>query len=169
MSEYAIWDTVSHKWRLHNYFIRDLHDTGEIITTGTQLDTLVNFSAEELRQRDSKIMAMNYFELSRYIDEQKMRGVKSHAAVLEQYNRTSIPFSVFILTLIGVSLSSRKVRGGIGLQIGAGIALSFTYILLLRFSEVFIQVGVATPPTAAWLPNLLFLIIALLLYRTAPK
>jgi lipopolysaccharide export system permease protein len=169
VSEYAIWDTVSRKWRLYNYFIRDLQDTGEIITAGTQLDTLVNFSAEELRQRDSKIMAMNYFELSRHIDEQKMRGVKSHAAVLEQYNRTSIPFSVFILTLIGVSLSSRKVRGGIGLQIGAGIALSFIYILLLRFSEVFIQVGVATPPTAAWLPNLLFLVIALLLYRTAPK
>ncbi|MDR2563721.1 MAG: LptF/LptG family permease [Prevotellaceae bacterium] len=169
VSEHATWDTTSGKWNLHNCFIRDIQDSAEIISAHQQLDTMVNFSAEELRQRDSKIMAMNYFELSQFIKEQKMRGVKSTAAVLEQYNRTSIPFSVFILTLIGVSLSSRKVRGGIGLQIGAGIALSFTYILLLRFSEVFIQVGLATPPTAAWLPNLLFLIIAIMLYRTAPK
>lgn len=169
VSEYANWDTLTRSWKLQNYFIRDIHDSSETIIAGTQLDTIVNFSAEELRQRDSKIMSMNYFELSAHIAEQKMRGVKSTAALLEQYNRTSMPFSVFILTLIGVSLSSRKVRGGIGLQIGIGIALSFTYILLLRFSEVFIQVGLATPATAAWLPNLLFFVIAILLYRTAPK
>jgi lipopolysaccharide export system permease protein len=114
-------------------------------------------------------MTMNYFELQRYIEEQKMRGVKAESAILQKYNRTSIPFSIFVLTLIGVSLSSRKIRGGIGLQIGAGIALSFTYILLLRFSEVFIQVGIATPLIAAWIPNVLFLIIALILYFNAPK
>ena len=169
IADYAIWDTLTNKWQLNDYFIRDIGDSTETITTGTRLDTAVNFSADELRRRDNAVMAMNYFELKQHIEEQKMRGVKAQSAIIEQYNRTSIPFSVFVLTLIGVSLSSRKVRGGIGLQIGSGIALSFAYILLLRFSEIFIQLGIATPIVAAWLPNILFLIIAIALYRSAPK
>ncbi|MDR1886317.1 MAG: LptF/LptG family permease, partial [Prevotellaceae bacterium] len=134
-----------------------------------QMDTAVNFSAEELKQRDNVIISMNYFELQDNIKEQKMRGQNSSKSVLENYNRTSIPFSVFVLTLIGVSLSSRKIRGGIGMQIGIGIAMSFIYILLLRFSEVFLQVGVASPLIAAWIPNFLFVIVAIVLYIKAPK
>jgi lipopolysaccharide export system permease protein len=133
------------------------------------MDTAVNFSAEELKQRDNVIISMNYFELQDNIKEQKMRGQNSSKSVLENYNRTSIPFSVFVLTLIGVSLSSRKIRGGIGMQIGIGIAMSFIYILLLRFSEVFLQVGVASPLIAAWIPNFLFVIVAIVLYIKAPK
>jgi lipopolysaccharide export system permease protein len=112
---------------------------------------------------------MNYFELQDNIREQKMRGQNPNRSLLENYNRTSIPFSVFVLTLIGVSISSRKIRGGIGMQIGIGIALSFIYILFLRFSEVFIQVGVASPLLAAWIPNFVFIAVAIVLYIRAPK
>ncbi|MDR1338600.1 MAG: LptF/LptG family permease, partial [Prevotellaceae bacterium] len=153
IADYAIYDMEKKVWQMNNYFIRDLSDSSEIITTGTKMDTAVNFSAEELKQRDNVIISMNYFELQDNIKEQKMRGQNPSKSLLENYNRTSIPFSVFVLTLIGVSLSSRKIRGGIGMQIGIGIALSFIYILLLRFSEVFIQVGVASPMLAAWIPN----------------
>jgi lipopolysaccharide export system permease protein len=169
IADYAVYDSDKKKWQLNNYFIRDLSDSTEVITTGTKMDTAVNFSAEELKQRDNVITSMNYFELQDNIKEQKMRGQNPNRSLLENYNRTSIPFSVFVLTLIGVSLSSRKIRGGIGMQIGIGIALSFIYILLLRFSEVFIQVGVASPLLAAWIPNFLFVIVAIVLYLRAPK
>jgi lipopolysaccharide export system permease protein len=169
IADYAIYDDKKKVWQLNNYFIRDLVDSAEIITTGTKMDTAINFTAEELKQRDNVITSMNYFELQDNIKEQKMRGQNPNKSFLENYNRTSIPFSVFVLTLIGVSLSSRKIRGGIGMQIGIGIALSFIYILLLRFSEVFIQVGVASPLLAAWIPNYIFAIVAIALYIRAPK
>jgi lipopolysaccharide export system permease protein len=169
IADYAIYDNKKNVWQLNNYFIREFSDSTEIITTGTKLDTVINFSAEELKQRDNVITSMNYFELQDNIKEQKMRGQSPDKSLLENYNRTSIPFSVFVLTLIGVSLSSRKIRGGIGMQIGIGIALSFIYILFLRFSEVFIQVGIASPLLAAWIPNLIFSLVAIVLYIRAPK
>jgi lipopolysaccharide export system permease protein len=169
IADHAVYDDEKKVWQLNNYFIRDLYDSTETITTGTKLDTAVNFSAEELKQRDNVITSMNYFELQDNIKEQKMRGQNPNKSLLENYNRTSIPFSVFVLTLIGVSLSSRKIRGGIGMQIGIGIAFSFIYILFLRFSEVFIQVGVASPLLAAWIPNFIFMAVAIVLYIRAPK
>jgi lipopolysaccharide export system permease protein len=169
IADYASYDSEKKVWQLNNYFIRDLSDSAEIIRTGTKLDTAVNLSAEELKQRDNVITSMNYFELQDNIKEQKMRGQNPNKSILENYNRTSIPFSAFVLTLIGVSISSRKIRGGIGMQIGIGIALSFIYILCLRFSEVFIQVGVASPLLAAWIPNLIFAVVSIALYIKAPK
>ena len=83
---------------------------------------------------------MDYFELNEQIERQKIRGSKAiQAAYVEKYTRVSMPFSTFILTLIGVSLSSRKVRGGIGLQIGIGIGLSFTYIFFMQFSTILVD------------------------------
>ncbi|MBR1950587.1 MAG: LptF/LptG family permease, partial [Bacteroidales bacterium] len=81
----------------------------------------------------------------------------------------ALPFSAFILTIIGVSLSSQKRRGGIGLNIGIGIALSFSYILFLRFSQMFVHTGALPPFVALWLPNILFAFVAVALYRIAPK
>jgi lipopolysaccharide export system permease protein len=100
----------------------------------------------------------------------KQRGDKSvKFALIEKNTRIAVPFSVFVLTLIGVSLSSRKVRGGIGLKIGIGLALSFSYILFLRFSEMFVHSGLLSPAIALWVPNILYALIAAVLYRIAPK
>jgi lipopolysaccharide export system permease protein len=169
IADYAVYDSKKKVWQLNNYFIRDLSDSLEVIRSGAKMDTVVNFSADELKQRENVITSMDYFELQDNIREQKMRGQNPNKSLLENYNRTSIPFSAFVLTLIGVSLSSRKIRGGIGMQIGIGIALSFIYILFLRFSEVFIQVGVASPMLAAWIPNFIFAAVAVVLYIRAPK
>jgi len=80
-----------------------------------------------------------------------------------------MPFSTYILTLIGVSLASRKVRGGIGLHIGFGLFLSFTYIMFLQVSSTFATNGNLSPWLAVWIPNFIFLAIALYLLKTAPK
>ena len=87
----------------------------------------------------------------------------------EKHRRISNPFSVFILTLIGVAVSSRKVRGGIGMQIGFGLALSFTYIFFMQFATQFSLKGNLNPMLAMWIPNLIYLAIGVILYLRAPK
>ena len=83
--------------------------------------------------------------------------------------RQAIPFSTFILPLMGVSLSSRKVRGGIGLQLGLGITLSFTYIMFMQISTTFATGGHLSPLLAVWLPNLFYAALSLYLAKVAPK
>jgi lipopolysaccharide export system permease protein len=90
-------------------------------------------------------------------------------ALIEKHTRFALPFSAFILTIMGVSLSSRKRRGGIGWNIALGIALAFTYILFMRFSQMFVHTDTLSPAVALWLPNIVFAVIAVILYRLAPK
>jgi lipopolysaccharide export system permease protein len=113
---------------------------------------------------------MNLFQLNDFIDEQRLQGADNiETLLIEKHSRFANPFSAFILTLIGVSLSSRKVRGGIGLHIGFGLALSFSYILFMRFSTMFAVSGHLSPFIAVWIPNIIYAAIALGLYRLAPK
>ena len=113
---------------------------------------------------------MNMGELNRTIARKKLQGAGNlDSFLIEKYRRFSYPFSTFILTLIGVFLSSRKIRGGMGMQIGIGITLSFAYILFMRFATMFALSGGIEPLIAVWIPNIIFTIIALSLYRFAPK
>lgn len=164
----AVWDSTSNKWRVYNYFIRDMHEGGETIRKGDVLDTTILLTDFDLSSRDNVVQSMNYFELNDHINRQKIRGSKAiQSAYIEKYTRFSMPFSTFILTLIGVSLSSRKVRGGIGLQIGIGIGLSFAYIFFMQFSTILVDtLGVML---SVWIPNIIFALIAVYLYRKAPK
>ena len=88
---------------------------------------------------------------------------------MEKHNRLASPFATLVMTLIGVSLSSRKIRGGTGMHLGLGILLTFTYILFMRITTVFATYGNLPPSIAAWIPNVIFLIIGLYLLKTAPK
>jgi lipopolysaccharide export system permease protein len=88
---------------------------------------------------------------------------------MEKYKRTAFPFATFILTLIGVSIASRKVRGGIGMHIGLGILISFTFILFMQVSTTFAASGLVSPLLAVWIPNFIFCILALFLLRIAQK
>jgi lipopolysaccharide export system permease protein len=109
-------------------------------------------------------------ELKAYLDRQAKRGVANiQEYEVEYHRRFSFPFSCFILTIIGVSLASRKVRGGIGLHLGLGMLISFSYILLDTISGTFAQSGTMTPLLAVWFPNVLYLLIAGWLYKKAPK
>lgn len=167
-SSRARWDSTANKWQVYNYFIRDIHEDGETFRRGEKLDTTILLTDFDLSSRDNVVQSMDYFELNQYIDRLKIRGSKAiQASYIEKYTRFSMPFSTFILTLIGVSLSSRKVRGGIGLHIGIGIGLSFTYIFFMQFSTILVDYLGAL--LAVWVPNILFTLIALYLYRLAPK
>lgn len=167
-SSRARWDSIANKWQVYNYFIRDINQDGETFRQGETLDTTILLTDFDLSSRDNVVQSMNYFQLNDYINRLKIRGSKAiQVAYIEKYTRFSMPFSTFILTLIGVSLSSRKVRGGIGLHIGIGIGLSFTYIFFMQFSTILVDtLGVLL---SVWVPNILYSFIAIYLYRLAPK
>jgi lipopolysaccharide export system permease protein len=170
MSKEVHWDSTTHKWRIRDYMIRNYEGDKQSIITGKSIDTTLNISPEEFRRRDNAVEAMNLPELNRFIKRQKMQGASNlNEILIEKHKRFSFPFSTFILTLIGVSVSSKKVKGGIGMQIGIGLLISFAYILFLQFSSQFAISGAFSPFVAAWIPNVLFLIIAIFLYRMAPK
>ncbi len=170
MAERAVFDTAANAWKLYNYTIRQLGDSGDVVSRGAQLDTVISITAADLRRYKEINEALTYKELNNTIAQLQARGDNSvKFALIEKYKRVTIPFSVFILTLMGVSLSSRKVRGGIGLKIGLGIGLSFTYILFLRFAEMFVYADVMPPFLALWTPNILYALIAVGLYIKAPK
>lgn len=164
------WDTTKQNWKVERYIIRDFTDTGHVIKRGLELDTTLNFKPEDLAQKDEYVSIMTARELDNYIEKQQMRGTSAVInSRLERAKRVAFPFSTFILTLIGVTLSSRRVRGGIGLHIGFGILLSFTYILFMRFADMFAISGVFYPEFAVWIPNIVYAIIGLVLYKYAPK
>ncbi len=170
-AENAVWDSLSGKWKLFEYYHRKFDERGvQTITKGAQIDTLINLTYEDLSARTNIVQTLNYRQLNDMISTQKMRGDKMvKYALIEKHTRLALPFAAIILTIMGVSLSSKKKRGGIGMNIGIGIALSFSYILFLRFSQMFVHSGVLPPWLALWVPNILYGTIAYLLYRIAPK
>ena len=166
----ARWDTTALCWRLKDYILRTYEDGQESVKTGGQLDTSIAITVEDFYRRRNTVQTLPDGQLRRLIRDQKLRGDKDVMfSLIEQNERWAMPFAAFILTLIGVSLSSVKRRGGIGMNIGIGIALSFSYILFLRFAQMFVYSGSLPPFIALWLPNVLYLLIAIYLYRIAPK
>ncbi len=164
------WDSISEKWMAFNYSIRDISGAEESITTGTQVDTVLTIRPEYFDRGAYFVGTMTFRELYDFIDLLELQGSDEISIYLiEKHRRISVPFSVFILTLIGVSLSSKKARGGIGMQVGTGLLLSFSYILFMQFASQFSIKGNLDPMLAMWLPNIVYAFIALLLYRMAPK
>ena len=153
-----------------NYYIREIKGNNEIITRGSKIDTTLNIRPEDFSRDAAFVGTMTYRELNDYINLLRSQGSDElNIFLIEKYRRFSSPFAVFILSLIGVSLSARKIKGGIGMNIGIGLALSFSYILFMQFSSQFSLKGDLGPMLAMWIPNILYFIIALFLYRMAPK
>ena len=171
MAPQVRWDTTIKKWSAWNYNIRDIHGKEESISKGLRIDTaLKGIEPKDFAREPDFSGTMTYRELNDYISLLRLQGSDElKLFMIEKQRRFSNSFAVFILTLIGVSLSSQKVRGGIGMQIGIGLALSFSYILFMQFASQFSLKGNLDPMLALWIPNLLYSIIALFLYRIAPK
>lgn len=170
ISDYVKWDSTTSKWTIRNYYIRDIDSLSEKITTGSKIDTMLNMFPEEFKRMQNFTETMNLHELNEYIDQQYMQGADNVVELLiDKYSRFAYPFSTFILTLIGVALSSRKTRGGIGMHIGFGLLLSFSYLLFMRFTIMFAINGSLNALFAVWLPNIIYSIISVFLYRLAPK
>ena len=164
------WDSTSKKWHLTNVFEREMHDINEKITSIPALTANYNFKPIDLRKDDYLKDQMSTPDLKNFIRMEKQRGSEMiNTLLVERYSRDAIPFSVIILTLIGVSLASRKVRGGSGAHLALGVVISVVYILFSRITVVFATKGNFTPWLAAWLPTIIFGLLALYLFRRASR
>lgn len=170
LSDRIQWDSTTYKWKVFNYMIRTIDGLHENIRKGNRLDTVFDFTPKDFRIRKEAVETMNYTQLNDFIEGEKMHGsdnVKMYE--VEKYRRIAFPFATFILTLIGVSLASRKVRGGIGVQLGIGLGLSFLFILFMQVSTTFAINANMPASIAVWIPNIIFGLISIFLVRIAPK
>jgi lipopolysaccharide export system permease protein len=150
--------------------IRTIDGTRETLKQGAKIDTTLNLLPNELYIKKENYEEMTWNELNNYIRKEKLKGAEEVVYYdMEKHNRIASPFATLIMTLMGVSLSSRKLRGGIGMHLGLGILLTFTYILLMRVTTVFATVGELPSWMAAWIPNIVFGLIGLYLLKIAPK
>lgn len=157
-------------WKLFNYNIRTVEGMKEVLASGGEMDTIISIVPQDLVVSAGDAEQMTTPQLKEYIDRQKERGVGNIKDFeIEYHKRFSSAFSAFILTIIGASLSSRKVKGGMGLNIGLGLLLSVSYILFMTVSSTFSASGFVSPMIASWIPNVLFSFIAWFLYKRAPN
>lgn len=164
------YDTASSKWVVVNYYLREISDGRDRIISGDRIDTTLVISPEDFSRGPGFVGTMTFDELNDYIEQLRLQGSDElNLFLIEKHRRIANPFAVFILTLIGVTLSARKIRGGIGMNIGIGLALSFSYILFMQFASQFSLKGTLGPMIAMWIPNILYAFVALVLYKLAPK
>ncbi|WP_423146351.1 LptF/LptG family permease [Rubrolithibacter danxiaensis] len=164
------WDSLKRQWKIENYSIRKVNGLKETMIYGTSKDTVLDMRPSDFEVYDNIFEAMNMRELNKRLEKEKIRGTGVTVNLeLEKYKRFVYPLSSFILTLMGVALSSRKVRGGIGLPLGIGIFLSFAYIIFIQFSTMFALKGGLPPLIAVFIPNIIFGSLAFYLIVKAPK
>jgi lipopolysaccharide export system permease protein len=169
-SSYIEWDEQKEKWTIYNYIEREINGLYEEINKGEQKDTVLNLRPKDFNFRLSMVETMNYYELNSFIDKEKMKGSKNLVFhLIEKHKRIAFPFATIILTLVAVAMASRKVKGGIGLHLGIGLLISFSYILFMQISTTFATNGDLSPIVAVWIPNLMFSLLAVYLLRKAPK
>ena len=166
----AKFDPETGRWSAPKSVYRKFEDDKEIFNNTQALDTLINLNTSELGRVEELVKTMDIVTLGHFIQQQRAKGSDMIARFeVERHNRFAFPASTFILTIIGVSLSSRKVRGGTGLHIGIGIVLAFSFILFSKFGEEFAKGGLLPPGIAVWIPNIIYSFIAFYLYKKAPK
>ncbi len=169
-SDNIAWDTAKRGWRLNGVTERILNGDKETIKRSTKMNMTYNFKPRDLRRDDFLKDRLTTPELNEQISLQKLRGAEGiNEFLVERYNRDAIPASVIILTLIGAILSSKKVRGGSGFHLAVGVILSVLYVLMSRMSVVFSSKGNFPPILAAWVPNIIFAILAYYFYKRAAK
>lgn len=163
------WDKETEKWIINNYWKRTIFDDHEVLEKGYRLDTTLNMIPENYKVIKNEMESLTTPDLIREIESKKMRGVNTIEFEIEKHKRLASPFSAFILTIIGAGLASRKIKGGLGLHLGLGLLLSFSYILFMQISTVFAISGTAPPFIAVWVPNIFYSTIALFVFRWAAR
>ncbi len=164
------WDTAKKNWKLANVVERKVHSLGEEITKYDTLNIDLNLQPNDLRRDYYLKDKLTSSELKRFIKLEELRGTEGlNTLKVEHYRRTATSISVILLTLIGAVIASKKTRGGSGLHIAVGFILASLFILTDRFSTTFSVKGNFSPFLAAWVPNIIFIVVAVFLYRRAPK
>ena len=159
-------------WTLSNYEIRTFDGMRDslLIAKGQNMDTIIDLTAEDFIRSTKLMENMTSDDLRDYIHRERSRGLgtaKAHA--IELSRRTSDPFTIIILTVIGVCIASRKTRGGLGLHLAMGVMIGAAFVILSRFSVTFSTNMELAPMIGVWIPNIFFSIVAVFLYINAQK
>jgi lipopolysaccharide export system permease protein len=164
------WDTATKKWRLDNVIERNINGLHQRVKESPTRQMNFNFKPRDLQRDDYMKDKMTTPELNEFIQLEKIRGSENvNSLILEKQNRNANPVSVLILTIIGATIASRKIRGGSGFHLAIGVLICVLYILVGRFAAVFSLKANFNPVVAAWLPNVAFGLLAWYLYRRASK
>lgn len=164
------WNKENNHWELHKYLKRSFSDTGEILTRGEVMDTVLSIGPNDFEQKIYFKDQMTTPELKNYIEELKAAGIDNvEYFELEKFRRTSSVFSIYILTLIGVSIASRKTRGGMGIHLVAAIIVGSLFEVTMKFSTTFTTNADLSPLLGVWIPNILFSVVAIYLIKIAQK
>lgn len=170
ISDAAKWDSTKGSWVIENYFVRTINGMKESIKNGRTLDTIINLKPTDFLEDKMDIETLDYRELDNFINKEKLKGSENLLYYqLEKHKRIAFPFATVVLTLIGVSLSSRKMRGGIGFHLGTGITLSFAFILFMQIATTFTTNGNLPAYISVWIPNVIFGALSWYLLKIAPK
>ncbi|MGY5355925.1 LptF/LptG family permease [Wenyingzhuangia sp. IMCC45467] len=170
VAENMLWDKEKGNFKLSKYTERFVYDQKDSIANGKDTIMTLDFTPDDLMISGSKSMEMTSDKLSEFIKKSERRGVKNlNAYYVELYQRTSLPVSAYILTLIAVSLSSRKKRGGTGVNLALGVGMMFMYVFFMKVAVVLGSAPNANAFFMAWLPNIIFSIIAVYLYLREKK
>jgi lipopolysaccharide export system permease protein len=161
-----VYDTTAvYKWIIKDYMIREFNGNRESIRRGDKIDSVIVMEPSDFLIMNKQQEMLTATQLSAYIDKQKKRGFGNIKEFeIEYHKRIAMSFASFILTTIGLCISSKKTKGGMGLHLGIGLALSFSYILFQTISATFAINGNMPPIIAVWIPNILYALIAGYLY-----
>ncbi len=169
ISDKATFDTINEIWTVNNYVER-YFNPDESMIKGKSKDMTLKLAPRDLYNIKEEFEEMNLIEIREHIKNMELKGADNTMPYrIEMHKRIASPFAIIILTIIGASLSSRKVRGGMGLHLGIGITIAFAYVLFMEFSRVFAISGNFSPMFAAWFPNILFSLIGVYFFVKAPK
>lgn len=169
-ADQLLWDTAKKKWKLTGATERYIDSLGERSKYYDSLSIKLDIKPDDLNNDEYIKDKLTTPELAAYIKKEELRGSEGlNTLKVEQYRRTATPFTVLLLTMIGVVIASRKTRGGSGMHMALGIIIAALFILSDRFSTVFATKGNFHPMLAAWVPNIVFIAVAYWLYRKTPK
>lgn len=171
MASKASYNEEQHTWTITDARIRTIYPDGsESLVLRQSIDTALNMKITDFGQRAELMSTMNNRELNEYIEKEKQRGSGNVSFIeIEKYSRTSNAFAIYVLTLIGVSIASRKVRGGTGFHLFMGVVVGLTYVFCQKLATV-AATNVGLPAAVAvWVPNFLFLLLGMIIYYRAPK
>ncbi len=164
------WDSIKSRWSILDYTIRYMDGKKERLASGKRIDTTFNLNPKDFARAENRMESMTFIELNHFIANEKMKGSDNvQLYEIEKHKRIAFPFATFVLTVIGVSVSSRKSRGGTGRHLGVGISLSFIFIFFMQWFASYAASGVLPAYVAVWVPNAIFTIIAIYMLRKAAK
>lgn len=164
------WQEDSARWLIKDWQLRKFNGFEETVTFGEKIDTVLKITPKDFANTYRQNEAMTIDELNQHIKELENRGsVESEIYVIEKYIRYMTPFTVLILTFIGLTVSARKARGGAGFQIALGFLIAFIFIIAYIMARSIAQAGTMNPLLAVWLPNITFSIVAIVMYKTVPR